>query len=76
MMKRRSFLRGLVAVPAIPLIDKLPVAEATPVFKHKTVSAGFTADIAAFGRALWPGINKWYAEAYKDIPADYKKELT
>ena len=25
-----------------------------------------------FGKALWPGINKWYGEAYAEYPQEYK----
>ena len=25
-----------------------------------------------FGKALWPGINKWYGEAYAEYPEEYK----
>jgi hypothetical protein len=26
----------------------------------------------SFAKALWPGINKWYGEAYKEWPVEYK----
>lgn len=26
-----------------------------------------------FGKALWPGINKWYGDAYKDFPVEWDK---
>jgi hypothetical protein len=28
---------------------------------------------SSFGKSLWPGINKWYGEAYKEFPEEYKQ---
>ena len=30
----------------------------------------------SFGKALWPGINKWYGDAYSEFPVEYDKIFT
>lgn len=30
----------------------------------------------SFGKALWPGINAWYGEAYNDYPVEWKEIFT
>jgi hypothetical protein len=30
----------------------------------------------SFGKALWPGINKWYSDSYKEYPVEWDKIFT
>ena len=81
-MKRRSFLQLLGAAPAVAIAPKLLAGKAKPAmvghpafadpFGLAQVKAeGGRLNYDSFAKELWPGINKWYAEAYQDV--DLKK---
>jgi len=29
----------------------------------------------SFSKALWPGVNAWYGEAYNEYPVEFDKDL-
>ena len=80
-MKRRAFLKGLFAVSASVATAGYAAKEiktfipktitsntnsglaASLVETKETVAAKVYSD--SFQKAIWPGINEWYAEAYK-----------
>jgi len=35
-----------------------------------------TINTGSFGKALWPGINKWYGDAYNEFPVEYSSIFT
>jgi len=81
MMKvsRRKFMKLFGAAPIAAAVPSL-VTAAKPVYNstvHRKVgdpfglapikSEGGTLNYDSFSKALWPGINKWYGEAYKNV---------
>ena len=82
-MDRRGFLKGLASVPAIPFIQN-PVISAingllettlpqVPVFLSteaavEILATGHPITTGNFSKVLWPGVNKWFAEAYDNYP--------
>lgn len=83
MMERRSFLRILGAVPVVAVagIPKLPIPAAIESgFGLAPIKAEGSAIVydgilhGTFPKALWPGIEKFYAKFVEDFPDfDFKE---
>jgi len=82
-MKRRGFLKliaGTVAAPlVVKLLPKVAAAEAPltgfgmAAVKQEGAAIAFDSmSGAGFAKALWPGVEKWYGEQYRNCPAEYK----
>jgi len=82
-VNRRKFLKLFGAAPVAAAVPSLVTAavKAKPAFIKPDHHAGFglaqikpeggTRNYDSFAKELWPGINKWYGEAYKT--ADLRK---
>lgn len=78
-MDRRSFLKGLAAVPVVAAVPSILHAEVDPLntaikeVQKYTVPRGKVINSSSFSKALWPGIDQWYSKAYSDHSAEYDK---
>lgn len=83
-MNRRGFLKGLASVPVIPFIQNPVISAINGLVTEPFVQivTGYEPNAAEllsggasgvvtngnFSKALWPGIDKWYADAYSNYP--------
>jgi hypothetical protein len=71
-MKRRTFLKGLLSIAPAALVTKYVSSEASLVkvaqASQPTLSSkGTVIHTGSFHKSLWPGIQSYYGQRYKDL---------